>query len=251
MKVLRSAACVRRPAVDRVRGLAMAGLAVFFLSACAGGSPTTSASSPASESAPTQVAPEVTKSAEIQMQAPEGTASDIVVYASELPEDALYEFEVWGDPASPGGKMVGTPNNGGDLDAPPENDPHVLFPVTVHAGVPYRCWIHMKVGASKGVSQANKVWVQFTGAVDTTGNAAFAPGSSSFLTAQGPAQAGWTWVPCDLEGAEPAQSQVTFANGGETTVRIQAGMEGVGFDQFVLSPSEFLEEGPSQTVVEK
>lgn len=251
MKVLRSAARVHKPTVNSVRGLAMVGLAVFFLSACAGGSPATSAISPSSESAPTEVAPEVTKGAEVQVQAPEGTASDIVVYASELSEDALYEFEVWDDPASPDGKMVGTPNNGGDLDAPPENDPHVLFPVTVYAGVPYRCWIHMKVGASKGVSQANKVWVQFTGAVDAAGNAAFAPDSSSFLTAQGPAKEGWIWVPCDLEGVEPAQSQVTFADGGEATVRIQAGMEGVGFDQFVLSPSQFLEEGPSQTVVEK
>lgn len=251
MKVLRSVACVQRPPVDSLRGLAMAGLAVFFLSACAGGSPATSGGIPASESAPTEVAPEVTKGAEVQLQAPEGTASNIVVYASDLPEDALYEFEVWDDAASPGGKMVGTPNNGGDLDAPPENDPHVLFPVTVYAGVPYRCWIHMKVGAPKGMSQANKIWVQFTGAVDTAGNTAFTPDSSSFLTAQGPAQEGWIWVPCDLEGAEPVQSQVTFANGGEVTVRIQAGMEGVGFDQFVLSPSQFLEEGPSQTVVEK
>jgi hypothetical protein len=251
MKVLRSAASIQRPIVDSVRGLAMAGLAVLFLSACAGGSPVISVSSPASESAPTEVAPEVTKDAEVQTQASEGAASDIVVYASELPEDALYEFEVWGDPASPEAKMVGTPNNGGDLDAPPENDPHILFPVTVYAGVPYRCWIHMKVGAPKGVSQANKVWVQFTGAVDTAGNAAYAPDSSSFLTVQGPAQAGWIWVPCNLEGAEPAQSQVTFANGGEATVRIQAGMEGVGFDQFVLSPSQFLEERPAQPVVEK
>ena len=48
-----------------------------------------------------------------------------------------------------------------------------------------------------------------------------------------------------------AGSLVTFRNGGEVSVRIQAGMEGVGFDQVVLSPAQFLEKSPSQAVVEK
>jgi hypothetical protein len=34
-------------------------------------------------------------------------------------------------------------------------------------------------------------------------------------------------------------------------VGVQAGMEGVGFDQFLLSPARFLERPPSQTVVPK
>jgi len=34
-------------------------------------------------------------------------------------------------------------------------------------------------------------------------------------------------------------------------VRVQAGMEGVGFDQFLLSPARFLEAPPSEAVVEK
>jgi hypothetical protein len=109
----------------------------------------------------------------------------------------------------------------------------------------------VKVGAPKGVSQANKLWVQFTGAVDEANNAVFAPDTDSFLTAQGPAEEGWTWVPCSLPDAEPAQSLVTFRNAGEVSVRIQAGMEGVGFDQVVLSPAQFLEKSPSQAVVEK
>jgi hypothetical protein len=44
---------------------------------------------------------------------------------------------------------------------------------------------------------------------------------------------------------------VSFKNGGTVTVRIQAGMEGVGFDQVVLSPSQFLDKPPAEAVVAK
>src|SRR5688572_28820720 len=85
--------------------------------------------------------------------APQGRAPEIVVYASELPGRALSDFDFWSDGASPGGKLVGTVNKGDELDPPPENDPHVRFPAQVQAGVAYRCWVHMKVGAPKGKSQ--------------------------------------------------------------------------------------------------
>ena len=115
---------------------------------------------------------------------------------SDLSEDALYEFEFWDDPAAPARRSwSGTPERRvATWTPPPENDPNVIFPVTVHAGVPYRCWLHMKVGAPKGLSTANKAWVQFTGAVDAAGNEVFAPDTGSFLTVQGPTEEGWTWL---------------------------------------------------------
>ncbi len=96
----------------------------------------------------------------------EGTPPEIVVHVTDLPRSALDEFEFWSDPASPGGRLVGTPNTGDELDPPPEDDPHVRFRVRVQHGVPYRCWIHMKVGKPKGKSQANLLYVQVTNAVD-------------------------------------------------------------------------------------
>ena len=173
--------------------------------------------------------------------------ADVVVHASTLPRSALSEFAFWNDPASPGGKLVGTPNDGGELDPPPENDPNVRFTVRVQGGVAYRCWVHMKVGAPKGKSQANRVWVQFTGAVDEAGREALKPGTASYLTAQGPTQQGWSWVRCDA-GTSPAL--VRFKAAGEVTVRIQAGMEGVGFDQVVLSPARYLDTPPAEAVVQ-
>jgi len=189
--------------------------------------------------------------AETQEKKLEALPPEVVVYASDLPKSALSEFDFWNDPASPGGKMVGTPNTGDELDPPPENDPHVIFNVQVQKGVPYRCWIHMKIGAPKGKSQANRFYVQFSDAVDKTNKEVFKPRTGSYLTAQGPEQQGWTWVACDLADSKSSDNLVYFRTSGEVTVRMQAGMEGVGFDQFLLSPARFLEKPPSEAVVKK
>jgi len=181
----------------------------------------------------------------------QGPLPEVVVHAADLPKSALYEFDFWNEPASPGGRMVGTPNTGDDLDPPPENDPHVSFKVQVHRGVPYRCWIHMKVGRPKGKSQANLLYVQFTDAVDRAGKEVLRPGTGSYLAARGPRREGWTWVGCDPAAPGSADPHIYFRISGEVTVRLQAGMEGVGFDQVLLSPGRFLDKPPSEAVVAK
>ena len=175
---------------------------------------------------------------------------DVVVYMSELPESAIFELRVVEDPVAAGGKLLGLNNNGDELDPPPENDPHVIFTATVAQGVPYRCWVHMKVGAPKGKSQANVVWVQFSDAVDQAKNTIFVPGSGDYLTAQGPTQEGWVWVACNLKDTAPAPALVQFQK-SDITIRIQAGMEGVGFDQILLSAARFLESPPAEAIVAK
>jgi hypothetical protein len=182
----------------------------------------------------------------------ESAPTEVVVYASELPKKALSEFNFWDNASSPGGKLVGTPNSGDELDPPPENDPHVTFQVPVQKGVLYRCWIHMKVGAPKGKSKANMFWVQFSDAIDKANKEVLKPRTGSYLTAEGPEKEGWAWVSCDLGNAtSPEQSLVQFKTSGEVTVRMQAGMEGVGFDQFILSPAQYLEKPPAEAMVKK
>jgi hypothetical protein len=186
-----------------------------------------------------------------QGETPSRAPNEVVVHVTDLPRTALDEFEFWSDPASPGGRLVGTPNTGDELDPPPEDDPHVRFRVRVQRGVPYRCWIRMKVGKPKGKSQANLLYVQATNAVDRGGREVFKPGTGSYLAAQGPAREGWTWVACDpVESASP-DPYLRFRTSGEITVRVQAGMEGVGFDQVLLSPARFLNRPPSEAVVPK
>jgi len=177
-----------------------------------------------------------------------GPPSEIIVYVSDLPADALSELDFIDDSASPGGKLIGLPNNGDELDPPPENDPHLTFEAQVQSGVPYRCWIHMKVGEPKGRSTANVVWVQFSDSVTQANQEVFRPGTDSYLTAQGPTQLGWTWVGCDDASSD---SLVYFPASEAVTVRIQAGAEGVGFDQMILSPAKFLNAPPSEPIVEK
>lgn len=182
-----------------------------------------------------------------------GPPSEVIICASDLPSEALVELDFINDSASPNGKLIGLPNNGDELDPPPENDPHVTFNVHVQSMVPYRCWIHMKVGTVKGRSTANVVWVQFSDSVDRASQAVFRTGTNSYLTAQGSEQQGWKWVRCEATSSETPDALVYFqtTSGGEITVRLQAGAEGVGFDQFILSPAKFLNASPSEPIVEK
>jgi hypothetical protein len=175
-------------------------------------------------------------------------ADDVVVHAAGLATGSLSEFSLIPDSAAAGGRLAGTPQSGGDLDPPPEDDPNVTFKVQVRGGVPYRCWVRMKVGAPRGVSKANRLWVQLSNAVDAKGKSVLKPGTASYLTAQGPEQQGWVWVAFEADPKSPGTT-VTFRSNGEVTVRIQAGMEGVGFDQFVLSPANYLEKAPAAAVV--
>ena len=215
-------------------------LMLVLLAACAG--------SPISAPVPPQ--PRGDSSPATETAVPEGGSlpAEIVVYASDLPPDALDELDFFDDVASPGGKMISLPNHGDELDPPPENDPHFTFNVQVQNGIPYRCWVHLKVGEAKGRSTANVVWVQFSDSVNQANQEVFRPGTDSYLTAQGPTELGWTWVGCDVAGSD---SLVYFPTSGEVTVRIQAGAEGVGFDQFVLSPAKFLTSPPLEPIVEK
>ena len=177
-------------------------------------------------------------------------ASEVVVYASDLPERALFEFEFWPSRSSPGGKMVGTIQTGDKLNPPPEEDPYVTFKVKVQGGVPYRCWIRMMVGEPLGISQANRLYVQISNAVDKADKDVFRPNTASYLTVQGPLRQGWRWVPCEAD-PKSTDSLIYFRDSREVTIKVQAGMEGVGFDQFVLSPAQFLEKSPAEAIVKK
>jgi hypothetical protein len=176
--------------------------------------------------------------------------SEIVVYASDVQERALWEFEFWPSRQSPGGKMLGTIQTGDEMNPPPEEDPHVTFKVKVQGGVPYRCWIRMLVGEPLGVSEANRLYVQISHAVDKADKEVFRPNTASYLTLQGPRRRGWKWVSCQAD-SKSADSLIYFRESREVTVKVQAGMEGVGFDQFVLSPAQFLVKPPTEAMVKK
>jgi serine/threonine-protein kinase len=180
---------------------------------------------------------------------PEGHPREIVLYACDVPKSSLAkDVEFWDEPASPGGRMLGIFQDG-DTKDPLESDAEVLFKASVQSGIPYRFWIHMKVGAPKKRSQSNLFYVQFTQAVDKAGKEIFALGSREYLTVRGPTREGWLWVGRDLADPKSAEPAIYFRAPGEVTIRIAAGMEGVGFDQVVLSPARYLDKPPAEAVV--
>ena len=181
--------------------------------------------------------------------APAGVpANEVIIWASDMSVASLDEIDFIDDSASPGGKLIGLPNSADELNPPPESDPHATFEVQVQKGIPYRCWIHMRVGEPKGRSTANIVYVQFSKSVNGANQEIFRLSTNSYLSARGPAQPGWAWVGCD---AQEGESLVYFESDGHTNVRIQAGAEGVGFDQLLLSPAKSLSSPPSEAVIAK
>jgi hypothetical protein len=148
-----------------------------------------------------------------------GLSPEIVVYAADVPDSALFELDKSDDPASPGGKLIDLLNNGNELNPPPQNDPHVTFQVKVQSGIPYRCWIHMKVGEAQGSSQANVIWVQLSNALDAANQEILKPGTGSYLTARGPAEPGWTWVSCNQSSQSPGSMIHFNTNGGDRRSR--------------------------------
>jgi len=126
----------------------------------------------------------------------------------------------------------------------------VIFKVKVQGGVAYRCWIRMGVGSADGRIVGEQALRADSRTRSTARQDVFRPNTASYLTAQGPPRQVWKWVACEA-GSDPTESLIYFRASREVTVRVQAGMEGVGFDQFVLSRPKFLETPPAEAIVKK
>lgn len=182
----------------------------------------------------------------------EGPPREVVIHAVDLPMSALgKDLEVWDDATSPGGKYIGIQNDGDTIGPPPDPDAAATFKVHVQAGLAYRCWVRLKVGPPKKNSQANIVLIQFTHAVDKQGKEVFTLGTRDCIVVKAPAKEGWIWAGKDLTDSRSVEPAVYFRFTGEVTVGIAAGAEGVGFDQFVLSPAQYLTKPPADAVTPK
>ncbi len=189
---------------------------------------------------------------EMEGREQEASPREIFILASDLPPGALFdEFELRQDARSPGKTMIVSPNDGSLLDPPPENEACAIFKVQVRDGVPYRCRVRMKVGAAKGRSLANILYVQFTNAVDEENREIFTLGTADCLMLRAPPREGWHWVGRDQEDPGAIEPSIRFRTSGEITVRIAAGAGGVGFDQFVLSPVPFADPSPSARLIKQ
>jgi FG-GAP-like repeat/PKD domain len=110
----------------------------------------------------------------------------------------------------------------------------------------YKLWIRGR--AERNFWGNDSVWVQFSGAVGSSGNA-YAIGTTSALAwnleeCSGCGISGWGWED-DAWGA-PNQNGETlrFPDGGIQTIRVQTREDGVSIDQIVLSADKYLTARP-------
>ncbi|HTI38144.1 MAG TPA: PKD domain-containing protein [Vicinamibacterales bacterium] len=140
-----------------------------------------------------------------------------------------------------GGAALTNPDRGAPKIDPPSASPssYVEFTVNAAAGVPYRLWIRMR--AAGDYYGNDSLSVQFSGAVDASGNAVDRIGTTSAAAivleeGSGAGVSGWGWNDAAYGSVAPP---VYFARSGPQTIRIQQREDGVSWDQFVLSAGAY------------
>jgi hypothetical protein len=180
------------------------------------------------------------------VQVSNGTPADIVLYPSDVSKLSGAWTRMTSTTGAGGQKLVCADLGFAAKDAPlaaPRD--YVEFTFTASAGTPYRLWLRLRAG---GDSSANdSVWVQFTGAVGTSGAPLWPAGSTSALLVgledcSGCGVSGWGWQ--DNAWWLAQSSLVSFAGDGPHTIRVQTREDGVEIDQVVLSSSTYLNAPP-------
>jgi len=179
---------------------------------------------------------------------PPPSATDIVVYAADIPASALHgSWSSGADSSSPNGVKLLTTDAGFTAANQPLTSPADYVDVTVNAeaNVPYRIWLRLRALANSKYNDA--VWVQFSNA-RANGSQVYALGTTSGLLVNlatdgtGSSLNNWGWQ----NGAYwlSQATAVTFPVSGSQTIRIQVREDGVQLDQIVLSPSRFFNSPP-------
>ena len=177
---------------------------------------------------------------------PPQSPTDIVIYASDIPDSALHG--TWtraSDPTSPQNVKIVTPDNGVMTAALASPTDYVDVPFNAIAGTPYTLWLRLQ--ALNNSKFNDSVWVQFSDAV-VNGGAAYPIGSADALLVNLASDAGatsvnaWGWQNTAYWLSQA--TTVTFAASGSHTLRIQVREDGVQFDQIVLSPARFRTTAP-------
>jgi hypothetical protein len=111
----------------------------------------------------------------------------------------------------------------------------------------YKLWIR---GKAQNNSWSNdSAFLQFTGAVDPNGNAAWQIGTTSALVfnleeCSGCGESGWGWEDDGWGAVNTAGTLLRFPQGGYQTIRIQTREDGLSIDQIVLSAEKYLTKRP-------
>jgi hypothetical protein len=177
---------------------------------------------------------------------PTSTPSDIVLYASDVSRVAGNWARV-PFASGAGGQTLQSADRGWSTPDVPKAAPADYFevPFTPMANTAYRLWIRLR---GQNNSKWNEsVWVQFSGAVNSSGAPLWPVGSTSALlvnleNCSGCGVSAWGWQ--DNAYWKSNQAIVRFATATQQTIRIQTREDGAQIDQIVLSPVNYFSKAP-------
>jgi endonuclease/exonuclease/phosphatase family metal-dependent hydrolase len=176
--------------------------------------------------------------------------TDVVLYTSDV--SAMQgNWSKVSDSSAAGGQRMTSADLGWSQTDAPLGAPNDYFEATftAPASTTYHVWLRLR---ATGNSKWNdSVFVQFSNATDTSGQAAYRIGTTAGLAvnlatdASGSSLSGWGW---EDKAYWTAQSPlVQFIAGGTHTIRVQTREDGVQIDQIILSPANFLSTPPGGT----
>ena len=184
---------------------------------------------------------------------------DIVLYAADATARAG-GWRVMADGSAAGGSLMVHPDAGAAKLAAPLANPTHYFEVqfNAEAGRGYRLWLRGR--AANDYWANDSVYVQFSGAVTSSGAATWRIGTTSATDVNmeecsGCGLSGWGWQDNGW-GIGALGPLVYFAATGPQTIRIQTREDGLSIDQIVLSPSTYVNSAPGarfndQTILPK
>jgi hypothetical protein len=177
---------------------------------------------------------------------PPSSGDDIVLHPSDVTAISGNWARVSSTSGAGGQKMQSADRGWSATDAP-RAAPADYFEATFtpEAGRAYRVWLRLRAGGNSKWNDS--VWVQFSGAVTSSGGALWPIGSTSALlvnleNCNDCGVSGWGWQNRGWWASQDAV--VRFASGTPQTIRVQTREDGADVDQIVLSPVTYYDRAP-------
>ncbi len=171
---------------------------------------------------------------------PPSASGEVVLYAAQSPVVAG-NWSVVADTSAASGARLQNANRSAAKITHALSAPADYFELTfqAEAGRPYHVWLRGKAESNAWANDS--VFVQFDGAVTSTGIAAYRIGSADALWVSledctGCGVSGWGWQD---NGYRAFGAPIHFAASGTQRIRIQIREDGLGIDQVVLSPDKY------------
>jgi regulation of enolase protein 1 (concanavalin A-like superfamily) len=175
--------------------------------------------------------------------------TNIVIYAADIPAGNFQgQWTTGGDATAAAATAAVTPDSGFANTSAPLASPTHYVDVTfsANAGVAYTFWMRVKAAGNSKLNDS--LFVQFSDALVGT-TAMYQMNTTNGLVVNlatdtnASSLSNWGWVNGAYWLSQPAT--LTFASSGTHTIRIQTREDGVQFDQIVLSPSQYFNNGAS------